>query len=223
MIRWVFQDDFPPHPAHSISPAQHELVLTQRTRYRDFVWGRAGILQLSDHMCQVEENQSTCLQLHIIILFGVFIQACSAQTRPSIWFAAGGCVLAHFLVWLSGRGWRGFPCRSQNPSHLCTSRHMLPATPQAEYAPCSSYRHSITHDFSQPKSTLPPSRDAMGNSRPFLQEQAEGKGRSSIWDFSQVKTSNSTSLTRMAEGMAPAAPPEPHSSTCSSHLIYPNR
>lgn len=32
---------------------------------------------------------------------GVFIQGCSAQTQLSNWFAAGGCVLGHFLAWLS--------------------------------------------------------------------------------------------------------------------------
>ena len=127
-IWWVFQHEFSPHPAYSISTAQHRLELTQRSHYRDFVWGLAGSLQLYDHTCQVLENQPVCLQLLNIILSGVFIQGCSAQTQPSTWLEAGGCVSASLLAWLSAGGWRGFPCRPQTPSHLCTSRHMLPAT-----------------------------------------------------------------------------------------------
>lgn len=104
-----------------------------------------------------------CLQLHIIILSVVFIQGYSAQTQRSTWFAVGDCGLAHFLAWLSAGRWRGFPCRSRSPSHLCTSRHMLLATQQAEYAPCPSPRHSITPNFSLSKSMLLPRRDAMGS------------------------------------------------------------
>ena len=107
-------------------------------------------------------GKSACVppaaQHHLV--WGVYPGMLSSDTTQHL-VCSGGCVVAHFLAWLSAGGWRGFPCRSQSPSHLCTSTHMLPATQEEEYAPCPSQRHNITPDFSRPKSMLPSRRDAM--------------------------------------------------------------
>lgn len=63
------------------------------------------------------------------------------------------CVAKKTLVWLfwpfSGLvKCEGFPCRSESPTHLCTSLHIALVTQQAEYAPYPSQRHSITPNSS---------------------------------------------------------------------------
>lgn len=53
---------------------------------------------------------------------------------------------------------------------------MLPATQQAEHAPCPSQRHSTTPNFSRSKIMLPPRRDAMGDPGHSSRNKLGGKG-----------------------------------------------
>lgn len=59
---------------------------------------------------------------------------------------------------------QGFPCRSESPTHLYTSRHIAVVTQQAEYVPYPSQRHSITPNSSWSKSMLPARRAALEGS-----------------------------------------------------------